>query len=148
MGPTVRKHKKILKEIADNLTFSDVGSMKFVCRGKIGVGALDQVPNNEPLKLLKLLEERQIISEGNLTWLRGILKEIQRIDLVMKIPEEFCQQKDVVDSPEMGAGGLGSMVASDVVSPYRALLKAVADDLTSSNVNEMTFLLDVPGFAF
>jgi hypothetical protein len=148
MGPTVRKHKKILKEIADNLTFSDVGSMKFVSRGKIGAGALDQVPNNEPLKLLKLLEERQIISEGNLTWLRGILKEIQRIDLVTKIPDEFCQQIDVVDSPEMGAGGSGSMVASDVVSPYRALLKAVADDLTSSNVNEMTFLLDVPGFAF
>ena len=42
MGPTVRKHKKILKEIADNLTFSDVGSMKFVSRGKIGAGALDQ----------------------------------------------------------------------------------------------------------
>ncbi len=137
MDPTVKKYKRILMEIADNLTFSDVGSMKFVCRDIIGIGALDQVPNNEPLKMLKLLEERQIISEGNLTWLRSILKEIQRIDLVMKIPDEFCQQVDVVDSSEIG-----------VVSRYRALLKAVADDLTSSNVKDMTHLLCVPGLVF
>ena len=146
MAPTGKNYKKILKDIADNLTLSDVGTIKFVCRGKIGAGSLDRIPNGEPLKLLKLLEERQIISEQNLTWLQGVLKKIQRVDLAMKIPDEFCQYIDTVDSAEMVCSSpqSGSMVDSDVVSPYRELLKTVADDLTRSNVNEMKFLLDVP----
>ena len=146
MAPTGKNYKKILKDIADNLTLSDVGTIKFVCRGKIGAGSLDKIPNGEPLKLLKLLEERLIISEQNLTWLQGVLKKIQRVDLAMKIPDEFCQYIDTVDSAEMVCGNpqSGTMVDSDVVSPYRELLKTVADDLTSSNVNEMKFLLDVP----
>ena len=150
MAPTGKNYKKVLKDIADNLTLSDVGTIKFVCRGTIGAGALDKIPNGEPLKLLKLLEERRIISEQNLTWLQGVLKKIQRVDLAMKIPDEFCQYIDTVDSAEMvGTGPQSSgMVDSGVVSPYRELLKTVADDLTSSNVNEMKFLLDVPGLPF
>jgi hypothetical protein len=144
MAPTGKKYKKVLKDIADNLTFSDVGTLKFVCRGKIGAGALDKVPNGEPLKLFKLLEERLIISEENLTWLQGILKKIQRVDLATKIPDEFCQYVDSVDSAVMLGASPSSMVDSDV-TPYRVLLKTVADDLTRGNVGEMKFLLDVPG---
>ena len=152
MAPTGTQYKKILKEIADNLTFSDVGSLKFVCRGKIGAAALDKVPNREPLKLFKLLEERLFISQEDLTCLRCILKQIQRIDLVGKIPDEFCKQSsvDVVDSGDMESAGpvSGSVVASDVVSPYRVLLKTVADELTIDSISEMKFLLDVPGLQF
>ena len=154
MAPTsTQRYKKILKGIGDDLTFGDVGSLKFICRGKIGAAALDKVPNREPLKLFKLLEERMIITQDNLTWLREILKQIQRMDLVNKIPDDLCKQStsgDVVDSGQMlsGSQSSGMMVPPDLVSPYRALLKAVADELTTDNVNEMKFLLDVPGLLF
>ena len=154
MASTGNPYRRILKEVADNLTFSDVGSIKFVCRGLIGAGALDKIPNREPLKLFKLLEERQIISEGNLKWLRDILKQIQRIDLVLKIPVEFCQSDFVDGGAMVAAGSISSGMFSSSptrgggVSPYRMLLKEVADDLTTENVSEMKFLLDVPGLYF
>ena len=157
MASSGNPYKKMLKEIADNLTFSDVGSLKFVCRGLIGAGALDKIPNKEPLKLFKLLEERQIICDGKLKWLQDILRQIQRIDLVLKIPDEYCQsvQRDFPDGGEMVAaastsGGMvsPSPIGAGSVSPYRMLLKQVADELTSDNVSEMKFLLDVPGLYF
>ena len=157
MASTGSPYKRILYEIANNLTFSDVGSLKFVCCGLIETGPLDRVPNDEPLKLFILLEDRQYIREGNLIWLRDILKKIQRIDLVRKIPDEFCQsaQRDFADGGDMVAAGStsGGMVSpspigAGSVSPYRMLLKEVADELTDDNVSKMKFFLDVPGLYF
>lgn len=140
------QYRRLLKDIADELTFSDVGSLKFVCRGKIGAAKLDLIPNDKPLQLIKLLEERLLISPTNLIWLRAILKQIKRMDLVAKIPKELCPQSssDVTDS---GAPPISSPDCqdTDVVPPYRVLLKSISDELTRDNIDEMKFLLDIPG---
>ena len=136
MAEARRRHRSVIKNIADYLKFSDVGTIKFLCREKIGAGKLDEITNDEPLKLFCLLEEQQIISEGNLTWLQGVLKKIQRFDLAMKIPDEFCQRggsPGEVDSPEMvGASPqCGGIVDSDHgISRYRMFLKTLGDEVT------------------
>ena len=149
MALTNDKYRKLLKEIADNLTISDVGSIKFVCRGdSVGAAVLDKISDREPLKLFNTLQERQIISSENLTWLQDVLKRIQRIDLSRKIPH-YCVDTSVDAGYVEGASPTSpissSMVSISCISPYRSILKAVADELTADNISEMKFLLDVPG---
>ncbi|CAB4041597.1 caspase-8, partial [Paramuricea clavata] len=121
------QYKKFLKKIANGLTMSDVGSLKFLCHDKVDGAALDRVPNSEALELFKLFQQKRIISENNLTCLRDLLKQIQRIDLVQIIPDEFCQQSSDVE----------------VASPYRVLLKSLADGLTTRDISQFTFLLGI-----
>ena len=136
MAQTSKKYRQVLKDIADCLKFSDVSTIKFLCQEKIGAGALDEIPNDEPVELFCLLEERLVISENDLTWLKDVLKKIQRNDLAKKITDEFCQQSSTQSD--------GSMAGPHAVSPYRVLLKTVADGLTRSNVTKMKYLLNVP----
>ena len=136
MAPTA-SHRRLLKQLSDQLTIGDVGSMKFVCRGKIGAGLLEKVENDKPLKLLELLEQSGLISSTNLSCLRELLVQIQRFDLATSI--SGGEKKDAIDS------GASFSTDDSSISRFRSFLKKLADELTSNQVDEIKFLLSVPG---
>lgn len=142
MAPMTNQQRKLLKQFSDALTIGDVGSMKFVCRDKIGAALLERVGNDKPHELFQLLEQKGLIMSDNLSWLREIFIRIQRFDLAEMIPG--CpERQDSVD------GGYSDRPLSSPLSPgisrYRSLLKELADDLTNNQVDEIKFLLNVPG---
>ncbi|NXL72820.1 FADD protein, partial [Leptocoma aspasia] len=70
----------LLHSISSGLSDTELNAMKFLCRDKIRKGKLETVQSGQ--ELFSILMERQDVAHDNLGFLRELLREINRGDLL------------------------------------------------------------------
>lgn len=94
----------VLLRISDGLKKDNLEAMKFLCSDDIGKKKLEKVVNG--IQLFQYLQEMQKIGVGNTQYLRTLLTNIKRPDL-LEILYEFEKhgpgpQEDLPDAEEQG----------------------------------------------
>ncbi|KAM7110140.1 FAS-associated death domain protein isoform 1-T1 [Ciconia maguari] len=84
----------LLHSFSSSLSDSELSSLKFLCRGKIGKRKLESLQSGR--ELFVILQEQQLIASNNVSFLEALLKNIKREDLV-------SQLKQFVDEGEVNA---------------------------------------------
>lgn len=131
-----QRFRFFLRELADKLKTSDVDKMKYLCSDTIEAGALDEISARD---LFALLQNRNLIQPSNISFLIQLLDDCDRKDLVAQAKAEL--NSDVV--PESGVAS--NQMMSSHNSPHRVFLKQLSDELTSSNLDDFKFLINIPG---
>ena len=73
-----------LHEVCEGLTNSDLDTAKFYCRDQ-GVSRMKLDSMNTPQDMFRILEQAQLVSEHNLSFLKIILEQLERDDLLRKL---------------------------------------------------------------
>ncbi|KAF1645476.1 FAS-associated death domain protein, partial [Aptenodytes patagonicus] len=73
----------LLHSFSSSLSDSELSSLKFLCRGKIGKRKLESVRSGG--ELFSILLEQQLIRSGEVSFLEGLLASIKREDLVSQL---------------------------------------------------------------
>ncbi|NXO34532.1 CASP8 protein, partial [Locustella ochotensis] len=120
---------KLLFEISESLVTEEVAALKFL--------SLDHVPRRkleaiqEAKAFFEVLQEKDMIGVGNLSFLKELLYRITRMDLLTthlgSSREEMRRELQVPGRA--------------LVSAYRQLLYGIAEDLTPEDVASVKFLL-------
>ncbi|XP_071284464.1 FAS-associated death domain protein [Agelaius tricolor] len=88
-GPcAVDRFRSLLLSISSGLSAADVEEVKFLCRDKIGKGKSETV--RVGLELFDMLMERRVIAPDHLGFLKDLLRNIRRGDLLTLV-EQFEQ---------------------------------------------------------
>ncbi|XP_068255183.1 FAS-associated death domain protein [Nyctibius grandis] len=82
----------LLHSVSSSLSDSELSSLKFLCRGKIGKRKLESVGSGGELFLILL--EQQLIASDKLYFLEGLLKSIKREDLLSQL-KQFVEEGEV-----------------------------------------------------
>lgn len=119
-----------LYEIAENLGSEELAALKFLC--------LDYIPQkkqesiSDALMLFQSLQEKEMLEEGNLSFLKELLFRIQRLDLLTNVlnssKEEMVMELQVLDKAQ--------------VSPYRVMLFNLSEDVDKLALKSFKFLLN------
>ncbi|XP_028925212.1 caspase-8 [Ornithorhynchus anatinus] len=125
---------KLLFSIGEELAADDLEALKFLC--------LDLIPRKkqeniqDALGLFRLLQEKGMLEEGKLFFLKELLFRIHRIDLLTS--HLRTSQEDV--ARELEEPGRAQ------VSAYRVLLFTLSDNVTREELKSITFFLsnDLP----
>ncbi|NXU25325.1 FADD protein, partial [Thalassarche chlororhynchos] len=91
----------LLHSFSSSLSDSEVSSLKFLCRGRIGKRKLESVRSGG--ELFSILLEQQLITSSDVSFLEGLLKSIKREDLVSQL-KQFREEGEVNapdDQPDM-----------------------------------------------
>ncbi|XP_075464764.1 caspase-8-like [Ascaphus truei] len=112
-----------LLSISENLDKWNVSAMKFLCKDHIVTQEI-----TDAKQLFLCLQESDIITEGNLSFLKELLYIIHRVDLL----KELGTTKEQMEL---------SLQSSTSISSYRALLYNISEDLSKSEVDNVKFLL-------
>ncbi|KAM9548195.1 caspase-8-like [Guaruba guarouba] len=120
---------KLLFAISEALVADDLAALKFLSQEHIPMGKLEAI--QEPMAFLKELQEKGLIQEGNLSFLKELLYRVNRIDLLETRLGSSRQEME----RELQIPGRAK------VSAYRQLLYGIAEDLTSEDVKCVKFLL-------
>lgn len=85
-GPSaVSPFLSLLHSISSGLSDKELCSVKFLCKNKIPKGKLETVQSGQ--ELFSILMEHQIIASDNLVFLRELLQEIHRADLLARVAQ-------------------------------------------------------------
>ena len=125
----ISEFRKFLLAICNELTSHEVDQMKFLCQEHIPLGKLETAC--DALALLNLLLHEDIIREGELHFLKEMLIQIRRVDLVRKVEDFQNGNIRPVD------GGKNRPVSKSQ-KPMRWQLDAVTDSNTESTSRENT----------
>lgn len=119
-----------LYEIAENLTSDEVASLKFL--------SLDYIPQKkqEPIKdalmLFQRLQEKRMVEENNLFFLKELLFRSGRLDLLKKhlntSQEEMKKELQIPGKAQ--------------ISAYRVMLFQISEDVKTSELPSFKFLLN------
>ncbi|XP_061233588.1 caspase-8-like [Neopsephotus bourkii] len=120
---------KLLFDISEALVTDDLAAMKFLSMEHIPVRKLEAI--QEPKAFLRELQEKGMIQEGNLSFLKELLYRISRIDLLETLLGSSGQEVE----RELQIPGRAK------VSAYRQLLYGIAEDLSPEDVKCVKFLL-------
>ncbi|KAM7035233.1 FAS-associated death domain protein [Acridotheres tristis] len=83
-GPAaVNPFLSLLNSIASGLSDAELSQMKFLCKDKIGKRKLDEVQSGRELFII--LMEQQLITHNNLKFLKMMLQDIRRDDLLAQV---------------------------------------------------------------
>ncbi|XP_010297173.2 FAS-associated death domain protein isoform X1 [Balearica regulorum gibbericeps] len=82
----------LLHSFSSSLTDSELASLKFLCRGKIGKRKLESVQSGGELFIILL--EQQLIARDKVSFLEGLLESIKREDLVSQL-KQFVEEGEV-----------------------------------------------------
>ncbi|NXS74629.1 FADD protein, partial [Pandion haliaetus] len=82
----------LLHAFSSSLSDSELSSLKFLCRGKIGKRKLESVRSGG--ELFTILLEQQLITSDKVAFLEGLLKSIKREDLVSRL-KQFVEEGEV-----------------------------------------------------
>ncbi|XP_029895387.1 FAS-associated death domain protein [Aquila chrysaetos chrysaetos] len=82
----------LLHSFSSSLSDSELSSLKFLCRGKIGKRKLEAVRSGN--ELFAILLEQQLITSDKVAFLEGLLKSIKREDLVSQL-KQFVEEGEV-----------------------------------------------------
>ncbi|KAM6308974.1 FAS-associated death domain protein [Aegotheles albertisi] len=84
--------RALLHSCSASLTDSELASLKFLCRGKIGKRKLESVQSGDDL--FDCLLEQGLIASDRVSFLRDLLKGINREDLVAQL-QQFVDEGEV-----------------------------------------------------
>ncbi|NXK04042.1 FADD protein, partial [Herpetotheres cachinnans] len=82
----------LLHSFSTSLSGSELSSLKFLCRGKIGKRKLELVESGG--ELFSILLEQQLITSAEVSFLEGLLVSIKREDLVSQL-KQFVEEGEV-----------------------------------------------------
>ncbi|NXV47730.1 CASP8 protein, partial [Uria aalge] len=120
---------KLLFDISEALVTDELAALKFLSMEYIPTGKLEAI--QEPKAFFKVLQEKGMIEEGNLSFLKELLYRINRMDLLAarlgSSREEMARELQIPGRAK--------------VSAYRQLLYRIAEDLTPDDVKCVKFLL-------
>ncbi|NWZ61391.1 CASP8 protein, partial [Acrocephalus arundinaceus] len=120
---------KLLFEVSEALVTEELAALKFLSLEHVPRRKLEAI--QEPKAFFEVLQEKDMIGAGNLSFLKELLYRISRIDLLTahlgSSREEMERELQVPDRAR--------------VSAYRQLLYGIAEDLTPENVASVKFLL-------
>ncbi|EDO34459.1 predicted protein, partial [Nematostella vectensis] len=75
--------RSLLNKIADELRDTDLQRLKYLCHGKIGAGELERATS--AIEFLRLLQQREMISKDDASFLEELLYQAQRRDLASRV---------------------------------------------------------------
>lgn len=76
-----------LLELNDDLTDEDLEKLKFLCKGKYGIGKQILEKVQKPIDLFDILREKELLNEMNIITLQAMLWTLPRRDLQRKYVE-------------------------------------------------------------
>ncbi|NXS11727.1 CASP8 protein, partial [Neodrepanis coruscans] len=121
--------QKFLFKVSEALATDELAELKFLSLDHVTTRKLEDIKN--PMEFFEALQEKGLLEEGNLAFLRELLYRIGRIDLLTahlgSSREQVERELQVPDRAQ--------------VSPYRQLLYEIAEDLTPEDVRRVKFLL-------
>ncbi|NXR02546.1 FADD protein, partial [Sagittarius serpentarius] len=82
----------LLHSFSSSLSDSELSSLKFLCRGRIGKRKLESVRSGG--ELFSILLEQQLIASDKVEFLEGLLENIKREDLVSQL-KQFVEEGEV-----------------------------------------------------
>ncbi|NXX53412.1 FADD protein, partial [Scopus umbretta] len=82
----------LLHSFSSSLSDSELSSLKFLCRGKIGKRKLESVQSGG--ELFSILLEQQLIASDKVSFLEALLESIKREDLVSQL-KQFVEEGEV-----------------------------------------------------
>ncbi|KAM6421518.1 caspase-8-like isoform 1-T2 [Rhynochetos jubatus] len=120
---------KLLFDISEALVTDELAALKFLSLEHIPRRRLEAI--EEPKAFFDVLQEKDLIKAGNLSFLKELLYRISRLDLLAaqlhSSPEEMEKELQIPGRAK--------------VSAYRQLLYEIAEDLTAGDVKNVKFLL-------
>ncbi|NXE36355.1 CASP8 protein, partial [Ptilorrhoa leucosticta] len=120
---------KLLFEVSEALVTDELAALKFLSLEHVPRRKLEAI--QEPKAFFEVLQEKDMIGAGNVSFLKELLYRINRIDLLTahlgSSQEEMKRQLQVPGRAQ--------------VSAYRQLLYGIAEDLTPEDVRSVKFLL-------
>lgn len=119
-----------LYKIAEQLGSSEVAALKFLCLDYIP--QKKQEPINDALMLFQGLQEKEMLEEGNLSFLKELLFLICRLDL---LTHDLNSSKDEMKRELYDLG-------KAQVSAYRVMLFKLSEHVSNSELKEIKFFLE------
>ncbi|NXU30596.1 CASP8 protein, partial [Thalassarche chlororhynchos] len=120
---------KLLFDISEALVSDELAALKFLSLEHIPMRKLEAI--QEPKAFFEALQEKGMIEAGNLCFLKELLYQISRIDL---LEAQLGSSREEMER-ELQIPGRAQ------VSAYRQLLYGIAEDLTPEDVKSVKFLL-------
>ncbi|NWH72457.1 CASP8 protein, partial [Piaya cayana] len=120
---------KLLFDISESLATSELAALKFLSLEYISMWKLEGI--QRPQDFFRVLQEKNMIEAGNLSYLKELLFCISRIDL---LETQLGSSREEVER-ELQIPGRAK------VSAYRQLLYRIAEDLAPEDVKNVKFLL-------
>ncbi|XP_010197451.1 caspase-8 [Colius striatus] len=120
---------KLLFDISEALVTDELEALKFLSLEHIPMRKLEAI--QEPQAFFEVLQEKDLIEVGNLSFLKELLYCIYRIDL---LEAQLGSSKEEMES-ELQIPGRAK------VSAYRQLLYGIAEDLNPEDVKKVKFFL-------
>ncbi|NWR60143.1 CASP8 protein, partial [Bucorvus abyssinicus] len=120
---------RLLFHISEALVTNELTALKFLSLEHIPMRKLEAIQNAQDF--FQALQERGMIEEGNLSFLKELLYRVSRIDLLSAHLRSSREEME----RELQIPGRAQ------VSAYRELLYGIAEDLTQKDVQNVKFLL-------
>ncbi|NWZ51225.1 CASP8 protein, partial [Haliaeetus albicilla] len=120
---------KLLFDISEALATDELAALKFLSLEHIPMRKLEAI--QEPKAFFEVLQEKDMIEVGSLSFLKELLYRINRMDLLAA--QLGCSREEM--ERELQIPGRAK------VSAYRQLLYGIAEDLTPEDVKSIKFLL-------
>ncbi|XP_028621689.1 caspase-8 [Grammomys surdaster] len=122
--------RSCLYAIAEQLGSEELAALKFLCLDYIPQKTQESI--HDVLRLFQSLQEKGMLEEGNLSFLKELLFLISRWDLLSTIlnssREEMVRELQVLDKAQ--------------VSAYRVMLFTLSEEVTESELRSFKFLLN------
>ncbi|XP_027633378.1 caspase-8 isoform X2 [Falco biarmicus] len=120
---------KLLFAISEALITDELEALKFLSLEHIPMRKLEAI--REPKAFFEVLQEKDMMEAGNLSFLKELLYRINRIDLLgVHLDSSRAEMERELQIPGRAR-----------VSAYRQLLYEIAEDLTPEDVKSVKFLL-------
>uniref|UniRef100_A0A8D2NJD5 Caspase-8 n=1 Tax=Zosterops lateralis melanops TaxID=1220523 RepID=A0A8D2NJD5_ZOSLA len=120
---------KLLFEVSEALVTEELAALKFLSLEHVPRRRLETI--QEPKAFFEVLQEKDMIGVGNLSFLKELLYRISRIDL---LTAPLGSSREEMER-ELRVPGRAQ------VSAYRQLLYGIAEDLSAEDVTSVKFLL-------
>uniref|UniRef100_A0A8C0IIS0 FAS-associated death domain protein n=1 Tax=Bubo bubo TaxID=30461 RepID=A0A8C0IIS0_BUBBB len=111
----------LLHSFSSSLSDTELSSLKFLCRGKIGKRKLESVRSG--VELFNILLEQQLIASDKVAFLEGLLASIKREDLVSQL-KQFVEEGEVNapdDQPDVLLSA--AIICENVGRDWRMLIR-------------------------
>ncbi|XP_009876853.1 PREDICTED: caspase-8 [Apaloderma vittatum] len=121
--------QKLLFHVSEALITDNLAALKFLCLDHISMKRLEAI--HEPKAFFEALQEKDLINEGNLSFLKELLYRINRRDILAAHLRSSGEEVE----RELQIPGRTK------VSAYRQLLYEIAEDLASGDVETVKLLV-------
>ncbi|XP_055967807.1 caspase-8 [Sorex fumeus] len=119
----------LLYSIGEELGSEDLASLKFLCSDHIP--QRQQEPIKDALMLFLRLQEKRMLEEDDIFFLKELLFQIKRFDLLVKYldtdPRDVEEELQISDKAQ--------------ISAYRVMLFQISEELSKNEVKQFKFLL-------